>query len=127
FHENQLHGYFEQKLARPLLYIQQDTTRAVPAEDINMANLSLFSWMRTPQPPQADTVNEAGGLAYRRDSRAALALYAATGCLNNTFYSDAEAQLQQVLALTAQVEPRFIARTALYARQVAHMKDMPAL
>jgi len=110
-----------------LLYIRQDTTRAVPAEDISMANLSLFSWMRTPQPPQADTVNEAGGLAYRRDPRAALALYAATGCLNNTFYSDAEAQLQQVLALTAQVEPRFIARTALYARQVAHMKDMPAL
>ncbi len=92
-----------------------------------MANLSLFSWRRPPQPPQADTVNDAGGLAYRRDPRAALALYAATGCLNNTFYSDAQAQLQQLLALTAQVEPRFIARTAVYARQAAHMKDMPAL
>ncbi|XMM84559.1 RNA-binding protein [Stenotrophomonas maltophilia] len=32
-----------------------------------------------------------------------------------------------MLAFTAQVEPRFIARTAVYARQVAHMKDMPAL
>lgn len=90
-----------------------------------MANLTLFTAPRTPA--QADTVNEAGGLAYRRDPRAALALYAATGCLNNTFYSDAQAQLQQVLALTAQVEPGFIARTAVYARQVAHMKDMPAL
>lgn len=92
-----------------------------------MANLSLFTLKHAAAQPQADTVNEAGGLAYRRDPRAALALYAATGCLNNTFYSDAEAQLQQVLAFTAQVEPRFIARTAVYARQVAHMKDMPAL
>ncbi|MBK0010992.1 VWA domain-containing protein [Stenotrophomonas sp. S41] len=92
-----------------------------------MANLTLFSTPRAPALPPATTVNEAGGLAYRRDPRAALALYAATGCLNNTFYSDAQAPLQHVLALTAQVEPRFIARTAFYARQVAHMKDMPAL
>jgi len=92
-----------------------------------MANLTLFSKLRSAVLPPATTVNEAGGLAYRRDPRAALALYAATGCLNNTFYSDAQAQLQEVLALTAQVEPRFIARTAVYARQVAHMKDMPAL
>ncbi|WP_313139529.1 VWA domain-containing protein [Stenotrophomonas sp.] len=92
-----------------------------------MANLTLFSNPRAASLPPATTVNEAGGLAYRRDPRAALALYAATGCLNNTFYSNADAQLQQVLALTAQVEPAFVARTAVYARQVAHMKDMPAL
>ncbi|AWH27080.1 TROVE domain-containing protein [Stenotrophomonas sp. YAU14D1_LEIMI4_1] len=92
-----------------------------------MANLMLFSNTRAPALPPATTVNEAGGLAYCRDARAALALYAATGCLNNTFYSNADAQLQQVLALTAQVEPAFVARTAVYARQVAHMKDMPAL
>lgn len=92
-----------------------------------MASLSLFSWTRAARPPQVDTFNAAGGAAYRRDPRAALALFAATGCLNNTFYSDAQAQLTQVMALSAQVEPSFIARTAVYARQVAGMKDMPVL
>ncbi len=92
-----------------------------------MANISLFSRIRSAVLPPADTRNDAGGIAYRRDPRAALALYAGTGCLNSTFYSDAQAQLQQVLALSAQVEPRFVARTAVYARQVAHMKDMPVL
>lgn len=92
-----------------------------------MANFSLFSRMRSAVLPSADALNDASGTAYRRDPRAALALYAGTGCLNSTFYSDAQAQLQQVLALSAQVETRFVARTAVYARQVAHMKDMPVL
>lgn len=92
-----------------------------------MANLSLFSRMRSAVLPPATTINEAGGLAYRRDPRAALALFAGTGCLSNTFYSDAASQLEQVLALSEQVEPGFVARVAVYARQKAHMKDMPVL
>jgi len=32
-----------------------------------------------------------------------------------------------VLMLASQVSPAFVARTAVYAREVAHMKDMPAL
>ncbi|NUO77751.1 MAG: RNA-binding protein [Lysobacter sp.] len=92
-----------------------------------MANTQLFSSIRGALLPAATARNEAGGLAYARDPRSALALYAATGCFNGTYYADADGQLQRVLALCAQVEPDFVARTAIYARQVAHMKDMPAL
>lgn len=92
-----------------------------------MANTSLFASSRGPLLPAATTRNEAGGLAYTRTPQAALALYAATGCLNGTFYVNDAEQLDHVLALCAQVEPGFVARTAVYARQVAHMKDMPAL
>lgn len=92
-----------------------------------MANLQLFSSTRGALPPPASVRNEAGGLAYARSPQAALALYAATGCFNGTYYADDQRQLAQTLALCAQVEPSFVARTAVYARQVAHMKDMPAL
>jgi 60 kDa SS-A/Ro ribonucleoprotein len=92
-----------------------------------MANLNLFASTRGALAPAATSRNEAGGLAYARRPEAALALFAATGCLNSTFYASDEEQLEQALALCAQVEPGFVARTAIYARQVAHMKDMPAL
>lgn len=92
-----------------------------------MANTTLFSSVRGPMLPAATTHNQAGGLAYARKPQAALALYAATGCFNGTFYASAETQLDMVLTLCTQVEPGFVARTAIYARQTAHMKDMPAL
>lgn len=91
-----------------------------------MANIQLFAPFRS-QEPVAGAVNEAGGLAYARDPRAALALYASTGCLNGTFYADDESQLAHVLALCAEVDAGFVARTAIHARQRGHMKDMPAL
>jgi 60 kDa SS-A/Ro ribonucleoprotein len=92
-----------------------------------MANTSLFASTPGPMLPAATTRNEAGGLAYARTPQAALALYAATGCLNGTFYANAEEQLALVLKLCTEVDPRFVAQTAIYARQLAHMKDMPAL
>ncbi len=92
-----------------------------------MANRNLFQSITGKLLPAADTRNEAGGRAYQLDARHALAQYAATGCLNSTFYASAQSQLAKVLELTAQVEPEFIARTALYARQVGFMKDLPAL
>lgn len=92
-----------------------------------MANTSLFASSRGPQLPAATAINEAGGLAYTRTPQAALALYAATGCLNGTFYASNAEQLDLSLALCAQVAPGFVARTAVYARRHAHMKDMPAL
>ncbi len=92
-----------------------------------MANFNLFASSRGPALPAATSRNEAGGLAYARRPESALALYAATGCLNNTFYASAEQQLDHVLKLCAQVEPAFVAKTAIYTRQRGHMKDMPAL
>ena len=92
-----------------------------------MANKTLFQTLAGVLAPRADAVNEAGGSAYALSPQAALAQYAATGCLNATFYASAEDQLQQVLKLTAEVPTDFIARTAVYCRENGFMKDMPAL
>ena len=92
-----------------------------------MANNSLFNTLARAISPRADAVNEAGGLAYERSPKAALAQFAATGCLNQTFYATAEDQLAKVLSLTVGVPSDFIARTAVYCREQSFMKDMPAL
>ncbi len=92
-----------------------------------MANKALFRSMVGKLLPKTNTVNKAGGQAYAMSPKHALAQYAATGCFGNTFYVAAEEQLDEVLALCETVEPEFIARTALYARQHGHAKDMPAL
>lgn len=77
--------------------------------------------------PAATAVNEAGGVAYEMDDRHALAQLAVTGCLTRTFYTDAEAQLKSVVDVAGKVDDGFLARTAVYARERGHMKDMPAL
>jgi 60 kDa SS-A/Ro ribonucleoprotein len=94
-----------------------------------MANKTLFASLIGRFIPTATAVNEAGGVAYKLSPKAALAQYAATGCLNDTFYASAEQQLATVLNLCSHpdVEPEYIARLALYARTQAHMKDLPAL
>lgn len=92
-----------------------------------MASKSLFQSIRGKLLPKTDAVNEAGGAAYQLEPAQALAHFAATGCLNATFYAGAEAQLDQVLKLCEKVPPEFIARVALFARNRGYMKDMPAL
>lgn len=92
-----------------------------------MANKKLFQSAAGRLPPVTNARNEAGGKAYALSPQAALAQYAATGCLNATFYANAETQLETVLQLCAAVEPAFVAKTAIYARQHGQMKDMPAL
>jgi len=77
--------------------------------------------------PRATAVNQAGGLAYRLGPKHALAQLAATGCLSNTYYATGEAQIETVIALVEQVDDNvFLAKLALYSRQRAMMKDMPA-
>lgn len=92
-----------------------------------MANRTLFQSTIGKLFRAADTQNEAGGRAYSFDAKHKLAQYAATGCLNHTFYASADEQLETVLKLVEKVEPEFIAQTALYARRTGYMKDMPAL
>src|SRR3954463_9803600 len=64
---------------------------------------------------------------YALTPKQALAQYAATGCLTQTFYAGAREQLAFVLELCEKVEPEFVAKTAVYARERGLMKDMPAL
>lgn len=92
-----------------------------------MANPRLFRSTRGALPPAADAVNHEAAPAYALSPKHRLAQYAATGCLNGTFYAGAEAQLDTLLALCREVEPRFIAKTAIYCRERGYMKDTPAL
>ena len=94
-----------------------------------MANKTLFASIVGKLIPKPDAINEAGGAAYKLSPKAALAQYAATGCLNTTFYASAEEQLTTVLGLARddEVPPEFVARVAIYARSQGRMKDMPAL
>lgn len=93
---------------------------------MKMANTTLFQSVKT-RLTAADTCNEAGGIAYTLTPKQQLAQLAATGCLNSTYYADAQDQLEQVLELAEQLDAEFIAKTAVYARQKGFMKDMPAL
>jgi 60 kDa SS-A/Ro ribonucleoprotein len=93
----------------------------------NMANTQLFQTLKGKFLPAANVVNEAGGVAYALQPKQALAQLAVTGCLNNTYYAGAAEQLDKVLELAAQVDAAFVAKTAIYARERGHMKDMPAL
>ena len=93
---------------------------------MKMANTTLFQSIRN-RLIKTDTYNEAGGIAYTLTPKQQLAQLAATGCLNNTFYADAQSQLDQVLKLAESLDAEFIAKTAVYARQKGFMKDMPAL
>lgn len=96
-----------------------------------MANKALFaSHVKSAPVPKArpaNTVNEAGGRAYKLDSKLALALYAATGCLNGTYYTNAQDQLKKTIELAGDVDTNFLAHLAVYTRVHGFMKDMPAL
>ncbi|AKJ27298.1 RNA-binding protein [Caldimonas brevitalea] len=92
-----------------------------------MVNTQLFQTLKGVLLPKADAVNHEQAPAYAFSPRHQLAQLAATGCLNHTFYASAEEQLGRVLALAREVDPSFVAKTALHARRAGHMKDMPAL
>lgn len=91
-----------------------------------MANKSLFASIKNLL-PRANARNEAGGDAYALSPKHALAQVAATGTFGNAFYATAESQLDQLKTLIGQVDDNvFLAKLAVYARERAYMKDMPA-
>ena len=92
-----------------------------------MANKTLFKSLIGKLMPATDALNEHRAPAYALSHKQQLAQYAATGCLNSTFYATADEQLAKVLELCAEVEPEFIAKTAVFCRERGFMKDMPAL
>ena len=92
-----------------------------------MANKNLFRSAIARLIPAAKTLNREAAPAYAYEPRALLAQLAATGTLADGFYGSAGDQLQRALDAAMAVDPRFVAKTALYARQSGAMKDMPAL
>lgn len=92
-----------------------------------MANKSLFKSLTGRLLPATDAINEARAPAYALSPKHQLAQYAATGCLNTTFYAGAGEQLAKVLELCVDLDAEFIAQTAVFCRERGFMKDMPAL
>jgi 60 kDa SS-A/Ro ribonucleoprotein len=92
-----------------------------------MANKNLFKSLIGKLIPATDVINEERAPAYVLSPKHQLAQYAATGCLNTTFYATADEQLAKVLELCADLEAEFIAKTAVFCRERGFMKDMPAL
>ncbi len=91
-----------------------------------MVNKALFS-TATAQPPAADTRNLAGGAAYSLSPKHKLAQLAATGTFAGTYYANAQSQLDSLLQLVEQIDDNvYLAKLAVYARERAYMKDMPA-
>jgi 60 kDa SS-A/Ro ribonucleoprotein len=91
-----------------------------------MVNKSLFQSI-TSVLPRATVVNEAGGPAYKYEPKHALAQMAATGTFGNVYYANAQTQLDEMRKLIDQVDDNeFLAKLAVYSRERAYMKDMPA-
>jgi 60 kDa SS-A/Ro ribonucleoprotein len=91
-----------------------------------MTNTTLFSSIKN-RFKRADALNHEGGPAYKFTAKHALAQMAATGCFNGTFYARAESQLDELQKLIGQVDDDdFLAKLAVYSRERAFMKDMPA-
>jgi hypothetical protein len=65
-------------------------SKAAITGEAAMANATLFRSLVGALIPRADARNEEGAPAYRRPPRETLAQLAATGCLNATFYANAE-------------------------------------
>lgn len=92
-----------------------------------MANKTLFKSLAGKLLPATDAINEKRAPAYALKPKHQLAQYAATGCLNTTFYASADEQLAKVIELCQGVDAQFIAKTAVFCREHGHMKDIPAL
>lgn len=94
-----------------------------------MANKNLFkSGGNRKGASPTNTVNNAGGKAYSMGDRHCLAQIAATNCFNGTYYASEgdNLKLAKDAALNLRNDPEFIAKVALYSRDHAYMKDMPA-
>ena len=89
-------------------------------------NKNLF---KTQHFPVTDTVNHAGGIAYSMRAKEALAQLVMTGTFNDTFYSSASNLLDEVIKIldSKKVNPEFVAKLAIMAREQGFMKDSPAL
>jgi 60 kDa SS-A/Ro ribonucleoprotein len=91
-----------------------------------MANKNLFKSLVGKLIPAADARNEENAPAYALTPKQALAQYAATGCLTQTFYAGAEERLAVILDLCEKVSPEFVAKTAVYASERGLMSAVRA-
>lgn len=78
--------------------------------------------------PAPDTVNLAGGLAFKQSARLEFVSLLLTTFLEDEFYRTEQQTMQRLRALIVQInEPRFIAKAALYARNTCGMRSVSHL
>src|ERR1700723_820573 len=122
----------------PCSYLLHSLKLLFKCKEIIMATKNLFSSKKSKRSSNVkslpvkiakptNTVNHAGGTAYALSDKATLAQLVCTGCFNGTYYSSGEEQLKNVLDLAYKLDPKFVAKLAVYARQNALMKDSPAV
>ena len=71
-----------------------------------------------------DTVNHAGGEAYRQSDRLALVSHLLTSFLEDQYYRSAEEDLEELVWLISRVDPLFAAKAAVYARREFGMRSV---
>jgi len=79
--------------------------------------------------PKTDTVNNAGGVAYKFTPMHALAQMVATGVFRNTYYTSGAEQLKAFMEITEDkksISDERLAKLAIWGRHNAYMKDTPA-
>lgn len=91
-----------------------------------MVNKNIFKSKRH-KTPVADALTSHGTPAYAHEDYHALAQLACTGCFNDTFYTTAEMQVDELLKVASGVDSLFLAKTAVYSHKFGYMKDMPAV
>lgn len=92
-----------------------------------MANKKVFQSIIGKIIPKTNVLNKEGVPAYELKPEHRLAQLGVTGCMNSTFYATAQEQLEDILIICKDIDPKFIAQTALFCREQGYMKDMPAL
>jgi 60 kDa SS-A/Ro ribonucleoprotein len=92
-----------------------------------MANISLFASIKGRLLPATNTLNKHSAGAYTYSDAHALAQVAMTGTFGALYYQDPMEELEYILDLAENVDPTYLAQTAIYTREQGHMKDMPAV
>lgn len=70
------------------------------------------------------TVNLAGGVAYKQESKAELMSLVLSSFLKNTFYESKDQRIARLQQLLREVEPLWAAKLAIYARHVFGMRTV---
>lgn len=75
----------------------------------------------------ANTINNAGGIAYDTGAEHSLAQLIVTSTFNDNSHINADAQVKEFLRLANIVSPLFLAQCAIYGKEKGMMKDSPMM
>lgn len=74
---------------------------------------------------QTRTLNHAGAPSYRLSAELELYTVVVNSLIADTFYEKTDTRLARIQALIQQVDPLFVAKLAVYAREQMHLRSVP--